>query len=130
MGDLLHDHRVLVVEDEMMVLISIEAMLAELGCRSVTAAANVKDALALIRSQAFDVAMLDINLCGTRSYPVADALVARGVPFLFSTGYSEEGANADYADHPMLNKPYPFRKLSAVLTALLAGSAKCASPLP
>lgn len=122
MGDLLHEHRMLVVEDEMMVLISIETMLAELGCRSVTVAATVRDALALIHSQVFDLAMLDINLSGVKSYPVADALVARGVPFLFSTGYTSEATNADYPDRPILNKPYPFRKLSAVLTALLAGA--------
>ncbi|MBC9033689.1 response regulator [Sphingomonas sp. JC676] len=120
MGELLSDHRVLVVEDEMMVLMSIENMLAELGCRSVTVAATVTDALSLIGSQIFDLAMLDLNLGGTRSYPVADALAARGVPFLFSTGYTEHGVCARYyPGRPVLNKPYPYRKLSAVLTTLL-----------
>lgn len=121
MADLLSDRRVLVVEDEMMVLMSIENMLAELGCRSVTAAATVTDALALIGSQVFDLAMLDLNLGGTRSYPVADALAARGVPFLFSTGYADKDTRTDYPDRPVLNKPYPFRKLSAALATLLGG---------
>ncbi|MBC9032145.1 response regulator [Sphingomonas sp. JC676] len=119
MDDLLSDRHVLVVEDEMMVLMSIENMLGELGCSSVTAAATVTDALALISSQIFDLALLDINLSGTRSYPVADALVARGVPFLFSTGYTDKGTSADYPGRPVLNKPFPFRTLSAVLTTLL-----------
>lgn len=119
MDDLLSDRRVLVIEDEMMVLMSIENMLAELGCQSVTVAATVKDALALISSQVFDLAMLDLNLGGTRSYPVADALAARGVPFLFSTGYTDNGASALYPGRPILNKPYPYGKLSAVLRTLL-----------
>jgi CheY-like chemotaxis protein len=122
LDDLLSEHRVLVVEDEMMVLMSIENMLSELGCRSVTAAATVTEALALISSQAFDLAMLDLNLGGTKSYPVADALAARGVPFLFSTGYTDKGTNADYPDRPVLNKPYPFRTLSTVLATLLGRS--------
>jgi CheY-like chemotaxis protein len=120
MGELLSDRSVLVVEDEMMVLMSIENMLADLGCRSITVAATVTEALAAIGPQAYDLAMLDLNLGGTRSYPVADALAERGVPFLFSTGYTEHSACAHYPGRPILNKPYSFGKLSAVLTLLLA----------
>ena len=88
MNKLLSGRRVLVVEDEMMILMMIEDMLADLGCESVTAAATVDQALALIDAQTFDAAMLDMNLNGNKSYAVADALAARGVPFVFSTGYS------------------------------------------
>jgi CheY-like chemotaxis protein len=77
MNKLLSGRRVLVVEDEMMVLMIIEDMLAELGCESVTAAGTVDQALALIDAQAFDAAMLDMNLNGNQSRAVADALAAR-----------------------------------------------------
>src|ERR1700730_12848300 len=84
----LSGRRLLVFEDEMMILMIIEDMLADLGCESVTDAATVDQALALIDAQVFDAAMLDMNLNGKNSHPVADALAARGVPFVFSTGYS------------------------------------------
>ncbi len=61
----------------MMILMIIEDMLAELGCESVTAAATVGQALALIDAQVFDAAMLDMNLNGNKSHAVADALAAR-----------------------------------------------------
>ena len=80
---LLSGRRVLVVEDEMLVLIMIEDMLADLGCKSVTSAATVDKALALIDAQVFDAALLDMNLNGDDSHPVAEALSARGVPFVY-----------------------------------------------
>ena len=88
MPKILAGRSVLVVEDEMMVLFMIEGILADLGCKAVSTAATVEQALALIETHTFDVAMLDSNLNGTRSDPVAEALDARGVPFFFSTGYS------------------------------------------
>lgn len=66
----------------MLVLLNLEDMLADLGCKSVSAAATVDQALALIAAQAFDAAMVDVNLNGIKSYAVADALAARGVPFI------------------------------------------------
>jgi CheY-like chemotaxis protein len=83
MDKLLSGRGVLVVEDEMMVLMMIEDMLAELGCESVTAAATVDQANALIEAQVFNAAMLDMNLNGNKSRSIADALDARGVPFIF-----------------------------------------------
>src|ERR1700731_3991555 len=64
----LSGRRVLVVEDEMMVLLLIEDMLSDLGCESVTTAATVDQALALMDGRVFDVAMLDVNLNGQKSY--------------------------------------------------------------
>ena len=88
MDKLLSGRRALVVEDEMLVLMMIEDMLADLGCKSVTSAATVDKALALIDAQAFDFAILDINLNGRDSHQVAEALSARGVPLVYSTGAS------------------------------------------
>ncbi|HEV2816379.1 MAG TPA: response regulator [Allosphingosinicella sp.] len=119
MDDLLSGRRVLVVEDEMLVLMNIEDMLADLGCEAVSAAATVEQALDLIEAQDFDAAMVDVNLDGRTSYPVADALAARGVPFVFSTGYSGQSMDDGYRDRPVLGKPYRNADLIEILTRLL-----------
>ena len=119
MDKLLSRRRVLVVEDEMMILMMIEGMLEDLGCSSVMSAATIDQALGLIDSQIFDVAMLDLNLDGHRTYPVADRLAARGVPFLFSTGYSDHGLNEGYGDRPVLKKPFQHEELAEILLQLL-----------
>lgn len=120
MGRFVSGSRILVVEDDMLVRLSIESMLNDLGCASVSVASTVNQALSLLDSQAFDLAMLDLNLDGSKSNPVADALAARGVPFLFSTGYSEHEAYSAYPGRPVLRKPYPSSKLVAALLQLLA----------
>ena len=88
--NLLSGRRVLVIEDDMMVVMLLEDMLANLGCEVVGPAARVNQALAMIDAEAIDAAVLDVNLNGKKSYPIADALVARGVPFVFSTGYDKD----------------------------------------
>jgi CheY-like chemotaxis protein len=120
MNKLLSGRRVLVVEDEMMMLMIIEDMLAELGCESVTAAATVDQALVLIDTQVFDAAMVDINLNGNKSHDVADALAARDVPFVFSPGYSALDMSEGYRDRPVLKKPFPYENLAEVLSGLLS----------
>ncbi len=120
MDKLLSGLRILVVEDEMLILMMIESMLADLGCESITAAAIVAQALALIEEQDFDAAMLDVNLKGDNSRPVADALAARGVPFFFSTGNGGQYTMAGYEDRPVLRKPFMFKDLKALFSDLLA----------
>jgi CheY-like chemotaxis protein len=111
--------KVLVVEDEMMVAWLLEDTLAELGCAVVGPAAGVKEALAMIDAKAIDVAVLDVNLNGEMSYPVADALVARGVPFVFSTGYDKDRLLDGYRSFPVLQKPFHGSELSDMLAKLL-----------
>ena len=118
MDKLLSGRRVLVVEDEMLVLIMIEDMLADLGCKSVTSAATVDKALALINAQVFDVALLDVNLNGSDSHPVAEALSTRGVPFVYSTGNTSHNLRDGYSDRPVLKKPFKYDELAAILTRL------------
>jgi CheY-like chemotaxis protein len=117
---LLSGRRILVVEDEMLVLMSIEDMLADLGCESVAAAATVDQAVALIDAQVFDAAMLDMNLNGTKSFPVADKLAELGVPFIFATGYSAQDMRDGYGDRPLLKKPIRYAELAGVFASLLA----------
>ena len=111
----LSGRRILVVEDEVMVSWLLEDMLGQLGCAVVGPAARVDQALAIIDGSEIDAAILDVNLNGEKSYPIADALAACGVPFVFSTGYGRKGLRDCYADVPMLQKPY---KRSALGDAL------------
>ena len=120
MDKLLSGRSVLVVEDEMLVLMIIEDMLADLGCESVTAAATVDQAIALIDGQVFDAAMLDMNLAGIKSDAVADALAAHGIPFVLSTGYSSRNMRDGYEDRPILRKPFQYEQLVEILTGLFA----------
>lgn len=117
---LLSGRRVLVVEDETLVLMMIEDMLADLGCESVTTAATVDRALALIDAQVFDAAMLDMNLQGDASHLVAEALVARGIPFVFCTGNTGHKLRDAYHDRPVLKKPFQYETLVEILTRLLS----------
>jgi CheY-like chemotaxis protein len=112
---LLRGRSVLLVEDEMLNMMMFEAMLADLGCQAVTVSATIEDALARVADQAFDVAMPDLNLGGLKSYPVADALAARGVPFFFSTGYGDKDIEAAYRERPVLNKPFQAAQLVELL---------------
>jgi CheY-like chemotaxis protein len=120
MGKLLAGRHVLVVEDEMMVLFLIEGILADLGCVSVHSAATVPEALALLEVQEFDAAMLDSNLNGVRSDPVAEALDARGVPFFFATGYSSLAAKDGYRNRHVLQKPFQPQDVEASFKHVLS----------
>jgi CheY-like chemotaxis protein len=114
--------RILIVEDEMLILANIEMTLSDLGCSTFCAAASVSQALVMLSQHDFDAAILDVNLGGEKSYPVADALSERGVPFAFSTGCADHGGRTDLDSRPVLRKPYVSATLEAVLTQLLDDS--------
>jgi CheY-like chemotaxis protein len=117
---------ILVVEDEMLVLMNIESALTDLGCTA-TSVGTTDDAFKVLQGNTFDAAMLDVNLRGEKSYPVADALALRGIPFVFSTGYGHHGDRPDFADRPVLRKPYLKGHLVAALTALVGPKGAIAS---
>jgi CheY-like chemotaxis protein len=117
---LLSGQRILVVEDETLILMMIEVMLSDLGCESITSAATINTALALIDAQAFDAAMLDINLNGNISHSVAEALIARGVPFVYCTGNNRHKLSDVYQDRPVLKKPFKYEELVEALKRLLS----------
>jgi CheY-like chemotaxis protein len=110
---------ILLVEDEMLVLMDAEDMLADLGCRSVSTAATVDQALSLIGTEFLDAALLDVNLNGDRSYPVADALAARGIPFAFATGYGAHGLRPIDCGRPLLMKPYRLDQFAKAFADIL-----------
>ena len=72
-----------------------------------------------IQTADFDVAILDVNLNGQPISPVADALVARGRPFVFATGYGERGLPEPYRDRPTLKKPFQMEGLKQMLDDVL-----------
>ena len=111
--------KILVVEDEMIVMMNLEVALEDLGCTSVCPVAGVLKALAMLNEQRFDLAILDVNLGGEKSYPIADVLIARGIPFAFSTGYSDHGDRADMNCQPILRKPYLACDVAKVVDQLL-----------
>ena len=81
--------RVLVVEDTLLVADLIVEELQEVGCMVVGPAPRVERGLALARSERLDGALLDVNLAGELCFPIAELLLAQGVPFAFLTGYGE-----------------------------------------
>jgi DNA-binding NtrC family response regulator len=112
--------KILVVEDEMIVAWLLEDMLAELGCAVIGPAASINQALAMIDAEAIDAAVLDVNLNGQMSYPIADVLAARGVPFVFSTGYGKDRLLDGYRIFPVMQKPFHRSELEDTLAQLLA----------
>ena len=112
--------RILVVEDELMIRMLLEDMLGELGYTVTAEAARLEDALEAAKTADFDLAILDVNLDGQPVLPVADALVARGMPFVFATGYGERGLPESYRDRPMLKKPFQMDGLKRMLQNALA----------
>jgi CheY-like chemotaxis protein len=120
MGKRLNGFRILVVEDEMLVLMAIEDMLDDLGCEGIVPAATNAQAIALIEAQHFDAALLDLNLNGVRSYPVADALAAHDIPFAFATGYGGSALRDVDRQRPLLVKPFATAALETMLVGLLS----------
>jgi CheY-like chemotaxis protein len=114
--------RILVVEDEMLVAMNIEDMLLDLGHEVAGIASRLAPALALAGEASIDAAMLDVNLAGENSFPVADILAARGIPFVFATGYGLQGIEERHRGRPLLQKPFRASDLGPVLLALGAGT--------
>ena len=107
--------RVLVVEDEVIVGMRFEDMLEDLGCEVAAISTHLEQALHLARTLDIDLAILDVNLRGTQSFPVADVLSVRSVPFLFATGYGAQILKPPYSGMPTLQKPFQLDDLRQIL---------------
>jgi CheY-like chemotaxis protein len=113
--------RVLVVEDEAMIMTLVEDMVTELGHSVAGLAASVEEAAGLAEAAEFDVALLDVNLHGRTVESVAATLARRGKPFVFTTGYGERVIPPEFKDRPMLPKPYQIEQLGEILSRVTAG---------
>jgi CheY-like chemotaxis protein len=110
--------KVFVVDDEVLVKMLIEDFLEEFGCRVADTASTLEEALTKAESGDFDVAILDVNLGGRRTDPVAHALTVRQIPFVFSTGYGAPSSEA-FADAVVLSKPFKSPDLEQALVKLV-----------
>ena len=110
--------RVLVVEGEMLVAMNIEDMLLDLGHEVAGLASRVEPAMSLAAEGDFDLALLDVNLAGAPSFPIAAVLRDRGVPFLFATGYGAKGIIEEFRSYPVLQKPFRAIDLAQAIDAI------------
>lgn len=117
----LQDRRVLVVEDDYLIGDALSEMLQSVGAEVVGPIGWAAEALAAVEEADFkvDIALLDVDLHGDRSYRVADALMARGVPFVFTTGYHGDVVEAPYRGYPRCEKPLSSRILIETLASML-----------
>lgn len=118
----LSNRRILIVEDESLVAMLLETILEDMGCVTVGPIANIDDALALLASdeaETLDGALLDVNVAGREVFPVADVLKARGVPFVFSTGYGQGGLPDEWRTHATIQKPFTEAAVEQALMAAL-----------
>jgi CheY-like chemotaxis protein len=111
---------VLVVEDEGAVALLIEDLLEDLGCELAASVAGLEQAFQILDTVRFDFAFLDVNLAGRNSFDLARALVRRGTPFVFSTGYGNSSLPADLSEQPVLNKPFTPDQLRRAVEQALA----------
>jgi CheY-like chemotaxis protein len=119
-GKALTGRSVLVVEDESLVAMQIQDTLEDIGCIVVGLAPRLEDALRKARSLVFDVAVLDVNLNGSQSFPITDVLAERGLPFVFATGYSASSLPEILRSKaPVVQKPFRQHDLEQALRTAL-----------
>jgi len=111
--------RVLLVEDEYLIRMLLEDMLADLGYGIAAAVGTIAEASELAATGEFNVAILDVNLDGQEIYPVAEILAKRGLPFVFVTGYGKGSLSERYRGRPALQKPFQAEQLKTALAGLL-----------
>jgi CheY-like chemotaxis protein len=110
---------VFLVEDESLIIMMIEDALADLGCEVVGVASRFDDAITKARTLAFEIAILDVNLNGLRTFPIAETLAARGIPFVFATGYGATSVPEPLKSAPVLQKPFALNDLAQALSTAL-----------
>jgi CheY-like chemotaxis protein len=113
--------RVLVVEDEPLLAMMVEEYLEEIGCIVAGTASRLEDALEKAHTLLIDVAVLDVNLAGQLSYPVAEELGSRHIPFVFATGYGTIGLPDGLRYARVLSKPFHLEQLGDALRVAMVG---------
>lgn len=114
---------ILLVEDEVMIRMMVADMLEELGYTIAGEAGDIDEAIRLVQSIDFDLAILDVNVNGKVISPVAEAVQMRNLPFVFATGYGAQGLPEKFRDRPALEKPFQMETLARVIENALKGIA-------
>jgi DNA-binding response OmpR family regulator len=116
--------RLVIVEDEYIQYLALAEELSDAGAEIVGFAGSVHAALKMVKSTLSDggisMAVLDINLCGECVLPVADMLAANDVPFVFLTGYGDQGDTGLHSSAPVIEKPYECSELVVQIVTALA----------
>ena len=116
--------RILIVEDEFLLAMDIESAIREEGGEVVGPVVNLEEAVATAGREELNAAVLDLNLRGKMSYPVAKVLDRRHIPFLFSTGYSQNRLPSEFQRRPCLRKPFTWLALTTALERLIVASSR------
>lgn len=111
--------RVLVVEDQFLVALDMVEQLEAQGYVVVGPARSLGEALLLVECSGIDAGLLDVNLGASASYPVAEALMERGIPFAFLSGHNSNDLKPGFRDHPLITKPVHPDKLREMLQSLV-----------
>jgi CheY-like chemotaxis protein len=111
--------RVLLVEDEVLIRMMVAEMVEGLGHEVTAEAGDVGTASKLAEDEQFDLAILDVNLKGKLSFPVADIIMGRRIPLIFATGYSADSIPDAYRGTPCLRKPFQIDSLAHAITAAI-----------
>lgn len=115
---------IFIVEDESLVAILIEDLLEDLGCKVAGVASRLEEAVEKLSALSFDAAIIDINLNGNQTYPLAELLREKGRPFVFSTGYGTATLPKGMNGVPLISKPFDLHDLEKALTSALATTAQ------
>jgi DNA-binding response OmpR family regulator len=110
---------ILVVEDDIVLATDLAALLTDAGCKAVLPTTSVASALSTIVHYVIDGAILDVNVQNEWVFPVAHALAAAQVPFLFLTAYAPDSIPAEHRERPFVQKPHVPERLLADLTQML-----------
>lgn len=110
---------VLLVEDEVMIRMMVTDMLEDLGHSVAAETGEIDEAIKLVETAEFDLAILDVNVNGKTIEPVAEAVERRNRPFLFSTGYNLDALPESFRGRPALQKPFRIDSLQNAIDALL-----------
>ncbi|MBI6708614.1 response regulator [Pseudomonas syringae] len=111
--------KVLLVEDETMLAMLMEMLLEDLGFATAYHASTLNEGIEYARNGEYDLAILDINIIGGNSFPIAAAIADRGIPFMFCSGYGRLGIPDMWLDRRCVAKPFSAEQLSEALSELL-----------
>ncbi len=121
--------RILVVEDEMLICMTLQDVLEDLGCVIAAVCTNLQQAMDTARQVDFDVAILDVNLDGEEITPVSVFLHERDIPFIFSTGYGRSGVPQRFSHYPLIEKPFRDTDVQSSLVVAMKGDWKRRRPV-